>query len=166
MLRQVFQQRGQCRQRGRIARQAVEIGRRQHRFGAARVADADFIADFRLARKVDRWASVIVNRKFDVHFRLFRAHGANGIGAHDRAHGVRGPARAVFGQRRQIRLSLVGERQKDFDVRSGGVGRVVAQIGRGKGDAAQVRRNVLYGADGDQVGARERGASVVTGISL
>jgi len=28
----------------------------------------------------------------------------------------------------------------------------ILQIGCGKGDAAQVRRNVLYGADGDQVG--------------
>lgn len=95
---------------------------------------------------------MIVDRELDVHLRLFRAHGANGIGTHDRAYGVRRPARTVFGQRRQVRLGLAGERQKDLDVRSGGVGRVVAQIGCGKGDAAQVRRNILYGADGDQVG--------------
>lgn len=91
---------------------AVEIGRRQHRFGAARVADADFIAGFRTARKVDRRATVIVDRELDVHLRLFRAHGANGIGTHDRAYGVRRPARTVFGQRRQVRLGLAGERQK------------------------------------------------------
>ncbi|MNV37803.1 hypothetical protein D3C71_1293360 [compost metagenome] len=95
---------------------------------------------------------MIVNGEFNVDLCQFRAYCANRIGADNRTNRIGRPARAVFGQRRQLRLRLAFERQENLDVRGGGVCRVITQVRGGEGDAAQVRGNIANRADSNQVG--------------
>lgn len=84
----------------RIARQTVKVSLRQHRFRPAGIADADDVAGFGVTGEADRRAVMVVHGEFNIDFTLFRANGAYGVGAHQRAYGVCRPDRAIFGQAR------------------------------------------------------------------
>ncbi|MNE40649.1 hypothetical protein D3C80_1346830 [compost metagenome] len=94
---------------------------------------------------------MVVDGEFDVDLGQFRAHGAHRIGADNRAYRIRCPNRAVSGQRWEVRLPLACERQENLDVRGSGLCRVMAQVWRAKGDAAQMWRNVTDSGDFNQV---------------
>ncbi|MOA47472.1 hypothetical protein D3C78_1701100 [compost metagenome] len=93
-----------------------------------------------------------MNGEFNVDLCQFWTYRTDGIGANNGAYCVSRPARAIFGQCRQIRLCLACKRQENLNVCGGGVGRVIAQVRRGEGDTTQVRGNIANGTDCNQVG--------------
>lgn len=81
-------------------------GQAEHSFGAAGIANVDLVAGFGAASQVHRRAAAFVYAESNIDLCLNGTYDADQAGAHDRANGVGGPARADMGQRWQVGLLL------------------------------------------------------------